>query len=215
MAHQQDKYMAKLFPQIVEFLGERAQELGQIPNERRQELTQLADFIRGQLEESGTAAVTCICTHNSRRSHLSQVWAKVAAEACGLNGLQTYSGGTEATAMNSRVVESLRRTGFQIEAENPNSDNPVYHVHYAVDSQPIVCFSKVYDRPPNPTANFCAVMNCSSADQACPIVPGCSLRLPIRYEDPKVSDNTPQESSIYDERSQQICREMLYAMRQV
>jgi len=55
-------------------------------------------------------------------------------------------------------------------------------------------------------------MTCTQADEACPVVMGCELRVPIRYEDPKVADDTPEESERYDERSGQICREMFYMM---
>ena len=120
--------------------------------------------------------------------------------------------------MNARVVDSLRRTGFEIEIDNACSEyptcaeNPLYLVRYSDEADPLRCFSKVHDRPPNPTSDYCAVMTCSSADDACPVVAGCDLRIPIRYEDPKVSDGTPAEAAVYDERSRQICREMLFAM---
>ncbi len=204
-----------LFPAITQFIEARKSEFRQIADSRKEELASLAEYVRGSLQDSGVAKLTFICTHNSRRSHLSQIWAKVTADACGLSGVQTFSGGTEATAMNPRVVDSLRRTGFLIDADDSNDENPLYRVKYSDDVGPLECFSKVYDQPPNPTAGYCAVMTCSSADDACPIVPGCKLRLPIRYEDPKVADDSPDESSVYDERSRQICREMLFSMLQV
>lgn len=197
---------------ISKFLEERRAEFAEIPAERKQQLTELSHFVRGNLSSAGEAKLTFICTHNSRRSHLSQIWAKVAADACGLVNVKTFSGGTEATAMNPRVVDSLRRSGFQIAATKTSSDNPVYAVRYSDQCEPLQCFSKVYHQAPNPSEGYCAIMTCSSADQACPIVPGCDLRAPIRYEDPKIADGTPQEASVYDERSRQICREMLYAM---
>ncbi len=204
-----------LFEDVALFLEERTKEFGQIPEARRNELTQLAGYVRGCLTTSGTAKITFICTHNSRRSHLSQIWAKVAADAYGLTGVQTFSGGTEATAMNPRVVDSLRRSGFTVQADDPQAVNPVYHVRYSDEAEPLRCFSKVFDQSPNPTTGYCAVMTCSSADNACPIVPGCDFRAPIRYEDPKVADGTPEESAIYDERSKQICREMLFVFSEV
>ena len=209
-----DSQLIEMSKEIDAFLKARAGEFDDIPDDRKEELSELGTYISNSLNASGSAKVTFICTHNSRRSHLSQIWAKVAADSCGLLGLQTFSGGTEATAMNPRVVDSLRRTGFQVETDSPSVGNPVYQVRYSSKSDPLVCFSKVYDQSPNPTSGYCAVMTCSSADDACPIVPGCELRLPIRYEDPKIADDTPQESATYDERSRQICREMLYAMKQ-
>ncbi len=198
------------FPAIAEFLAARRAEFDRIPAERRAELERLAEFVRSG--SSAGARLTFICTHNSRRSHLSQIWAKIAADSLGLTGVETFSGGTEATAMNPRVVASLRRTGLRIEAPDAAATNPRYAVTYSDTAPPLVCFSKVYDSPPNPTSGYAAIMTCSSADQACPIVPGCSLRLPIRYDDPKAADDSPDEAAVYDERSRQIAREMLYAM---
>ncbi|MCC9600432.1 protein-tyrosine-phosphatase [Stieleria sp. JC731] len=203
------------FTSIDQWITERASELDQIPSTRRQELSQLAGYIRKNLEANGTAKLTFICTHNSRRSHFSQIWAKVIADYCGHFGVQTFSGGTEATAMNERVVDSLRRSGFVIEADDVSVSNPIYRVSYSDQSVPLQCFSKVYDQTPNPQSGYAAVMTCSSADDACPIVPGCELRLPIRYEDPKVADGTEQEAAVYDERSKQISREMLAVMKAV
>ena len=54
-----------------------------------------------------------------------------------------------------------------------------------------------------------------AADAACPVVLGDALRVPIRYEDPKVADGTPQEAAVYDERCLQIATEMLYLFSRV
>ena len=53
-------------------------------------------------------------------------------------------------------------------------------------------------------------MTCSSADEACPIIPGADFRLTLTYRDPKESDGTPEESATYDERCAQIAREMFH-----
>lgn len=203
----------RLFPAVAEFLETRRGEFDRIPSARRAELETLADHVRGRSRDG--VRLTFICTHNSRRSHLSQIWAKIAADRLRVSNVETFSGGTEATAMNPRVVASLRRAGLRIEAPDEASSNPHYAVSYSDDVPPLICFSKVYDSPPNPTSGYAAIMTCSSADQACPIVPGCELRLPIRYEDPKIADDSPDEAAVYDERSAQIAREMLYAMSRV
>lgn len=204
-----------LYPELTRFLEARKTEFEIIPAARKKELSQLAEYIRASFQAADVARLTFICTHNSRRSHLSQIWAKVAADACGFTRLQTYSGGTEATALNPRVVASLTRTGFSVETDDPSLENPFYRVRYSDEAESLPCFSKVYDQAPNPTSDYCAIMTCSSADAACPFVPGCAQRLAIRYEDPKVADDTPEESLVYDERSRQICREMLFSMLQI
>jgi hypothetical protein len=73
----------------------------------------------------------------------------------------------------------------------------------------------VYNQPPNPKDNYIAVMTCSEADDACPIVVGASKRHTITHDDPKISDGTPLESTTYDQRSEQIATEMLYLMSEV
>lgn len=100
----------------------------------------------------------------------------------------------------------------EIVADDSASTNPRYSVYTSDSATPQVCFSKAYGDPPNPSKGYCAVMTCSQADDACPLVMGCDLRMPIRYEDPKVADDTELESQRYDERSAQICTEMLYMM---
>lgn len=130
--------------------------------------------------------------------------------------LECYSGGTHATAMHPNTIAALTRAGFQVNIESNSADyNPVYLVRYSTEHPPERCFSKVYNQPPNPIDNYIAVMTCSEADDACPIVVGASKRHAITYDDPKISDGTPLESTTYDQRSEQIATEMLYVMSEV
>jgi len=200
------------YPDLQRYLKNAASRFDEIPTDRKADLAKVADYIREQLSNTRYAKLTFICTHNSRRSHLSQIWAQVAADYFGLRGVETYSGGTEATAFNPRAVAAMQRCGLKIVAEDPHTANPLYSVFTSDSATPQVCFSKVYDAPPNPTKGYCAVMTCSQADEACPLVMGCDLRVPIRYEDPKVADDTEYEAQRYDERCAQICGEMLYMM---
>lgn len=203
------------YPELLRYLNQRAKEFDAIPTDRKADLAKVALYIRERLSKSEPAKLTFICTHNSRRSHLSQIWAQVAAEFYGLDGVETFSGGTEATAFNSRAVAAMQRCGLKIIAGDPASANPRYNVYTADSATPQVCFSKAYGEPPNPSQGYCAVMTCSQADDACPLVMGCDLRIPIRYEDPKVADDTEFEAQRYDERSTQICSEMLYMISMV
>lgn len=200
------------YPELRRYLTEATTRFVAIPSDRKAELAKVADYIRERWLKSEPAKLTFICTHNSRRSHLSQIWAQVAAEFYGLDSAETYSGGMEATAFNPRAVAAMQRCGLKIVAEDPTATNPRYSVYTSQSATPQICFSKVYDAPPNPSEGYCAVMTCSQADDACPLVIGCDLRVPIRYEDPKVADDTDYEVQRYDERSAQICSEMLYMM---
>ncbi|MEL7160862.1 MAG: DUF481 domain-containing protein [Bacteroidota bacterium] len=189
-----------LLPKLVTLVADLRAQADQIPTARRQQLAMLADYISGR--ETDPVRLNFICTHNSRRSHLGQIWAAVAAAYYGLERVQTFSGGTEATAFNPRAVAALERAGFRV--ENPGGENPHYRVHFAPDAPALVCFSKIYDDPVNPSDAFAAVMTCDHADANCPFIPGAELRLPLTYEDPKVADGTPAEAARYDERVQQI-----------
>jgi arsenate reductase len=203
---------SSFFPTLLQYLQQSTSRFDSIPSDRKSDLAKVADYIRERVAKLEPAKLTFICTHNSRRSHLSQIWAQVAAEYYGLVGVQTFSGGTEATAFNPRAVAAMQRCGLKIVADDPTSSNPRYSVYTSDASTPQVCFSKAYADPPNPSHGYCAVMTCSQADDACPLVMGCDLRMPIRYEDPKVADDTEFEAQRYDERSAQICSEMLYMM---
>jgi protein-tyrosine-phosphatase len=203
-----------LMPALQDYLEQRAAEFGEIPTGRKEQLQQVADFVREQVQAGKPARLTFICTHNSRRSHLAQLWAQTAAVHYGITGVETFSGGTEATAFNSRAVAALKRAGFEI-PDPPEGANPHYRVSFGKDADPLDCFSKVYSESPNPAADFCAVMTCSEADKKCPLVAGAARRMAIPYDDPKAFDGSPEEAAKYDERCRQIAREMLYVFSRV
>ncbi len=201
-----------LLPSVRQTLDALLAEGERIPDERKLALDILAAYIAGKRAQGGPVQLVFICTHNSRRSHISQIWAATAAAFYGLGDVRCFSGGTEATAFNPRAVAAMKRTGFLI--ENPGGSNPHYHVHFATGAPAVECFSKVYDDPANPRSDFAAVMTCSDADANCPFIPGAT-RIALTYEDPKAADDTPEEAARYDERVRQIGRELLWAMGRV
>ena len=188
-----------------------------IPEDRKVELRALAQWVTAQLAQSDSAELVFICTHNSRRSHLAQVWAQVGADVHGLDGVRTFSGGTESTACNPRTVAAMQRAGFEVSLHDQDhgEENPTYAVLPGPSSTAQLCFSKTYGDGANPDAGFAAVMTCSSADKGCPIVCGAAARFATPYVDPKVSDGTDQEAATYDARCAQIGGEMLWMMAQV
>ncbi|HUS85691.1 MAG TPA: hypothetical protein VMW76_00500 [Bacteroidales bacterium] len=187
-------------------------EFNLIDGTRKKELESLADYVGRSLQKKRRINLIFVCTHNSRRSQLAQVWFKVAAEYYGVRGIATFSGGTEVSEVNIRVIGSLERAGITIECLNPYQPNPVYNAVIGEGYEGLELFSKVYNDPANPDNNYCAVMVCSDADEACPNVPGADLRIAIPYTDPKYSDNSPAEADIYDTASRTIAREMFYAI---
>ncbi len=178
-----------------------------ISEDRKPILHSLIDYCQAQLDQSKSLHLNFICTHNSRRSQFSQVWAQVAASANEIQ-LSSYSGGIEVTACNPRTISSLERLGLRVKPEE--GENPHYQLSFSNDTSPITVFSKLYDDPINPKEDFAAIMTCSDADENCPFIPGASARIPLRYEDPKAFDDTPQEAAMYDERSLQIASELFY-----
>lgn len=202
-----------IFPTLKTYIDGLLKEADLIPTDRKAQLDQLAAYIRQKRAADEPVRLTFICTHNSRRSHISQIWASVAAAYYGLDQVSTFSGGTEATAFHPHAVAAMERAGFRV--EKPGGDNPRYRVFFAEDAAPVESFSKVYDDEPNPQKDFAAVMTCSQADENCPFIPGAGFRLSLPYDDPKEADGTAEEAATYDERVRQIGREMVYAMQQV
>lgn len=185
-----------------------------ITAERKETLQPLVDFIQTKVTNKKEIRLNLICTHNSRRSHLAQVWAQTASSYFNIKNVFCYSGGTEATAMFPMVAKTLENQGFKIKTIS-EGNNPVYTIKYAENEHPIIGFSKAYDDDFNPESEFVAIMTCSQADGGCPFIAGAEKRVPITFEDPKAFDNTPQQAEKYEERSLQIATEMLYVFSQI
>lgn len=203
-----------LYNKLAEKIKVLKNSFNTIPEERKKLLNEFSEYITNKLRDGKEVNLVFICTHNSRRSHISQIWAQTAAEYYGIPNIKCYSGGTEATAFNPLAVKSLQKAGFEIEKKD-DSDNPVYLVYYSNEGEPVECFSKVYSDKYNPQKDFAAIMTCSDADANCPVVFGAEARFPIHYEDPKEFDGTELEEEKYDERVEQIGREMLFAFSEM
>jgi arsenate reductase (thioredoxin) len=214
LAAHESRPPTNLLPALEPYVRQVASELDRLPEERRETLDRIAADIVARLQAGKSAPLTFICTHNSRRSHMSQIWAQTAAYYYGLDQVQAYSGGTEVTACNCRTITAMRRVGFSIQ-DATTGDNPLYLVHYANERPPIRAYSKLYNADENPTRDFIALMTCSSADRSCPEVRGALARHAIHYADPRLCDDTPTETTAYNERCREIAREMFYLMSEV
>jgi arsenate reductase len=201
-----------LFPEIENVI--KTIDIKNISNERKIILQPLIDFIQAKVSGQEEIRLNLICTHNSRRSHLSQVWAQTAAAYFNIKNVFCYSGGTEATALFPMAAQTLEKSGFKIKTISAGS-NPIYAIKYSENEHPIIGFSKTYDDDFNPQSEFAAILTCSQADGGCPFIAGAEKRIPITFEDPKAFDNTPQQAEKYQERSLQIASEMLYVFSQI
>src|SRR6056300_116728 len=191
-----------------------ALDLSTLPKDRKNILDLLVAFVQEKRTAQVPVKLHFICTHNSRRSHLSQIWAQAMAAYYNVPNVLSYSGGTEATALHPMVVKTLAKQGFEI---HPVSEgvNPVYSIHYSESGLALLGFSKTLDHAVNPSNGFVAIMTCDAADQDCPFIAGADQRIGLTYKDPKVSDGTPQQESVYLERSIQIATELKYVFSRI
>lgn len=206
------KKKVKLFDELKDVIANL--DVSTISEERKLVLQPLIHFIQNKVDLRKDVQLNFICTHNSRRSHLSQIWAQTMARYFRVRKVFCYSGGTEATAMYPMVVETLKKSGFKI-IKISDGNNPAHAIKIDERKYPIIAFSKIFDNPFNPQSDFAAVMTCSHADENCPFIPGAEKRIPITYEDPKAFDDTPQQEEKYLERSLQIATEMFYVFSSI
>jgi arsenate reductase (thioredoxin) len=186
----------------------------EIPAERKLLLEKISQYVAKKSVAVQPVNLVYICTHNSRRSHFGQVWARVAANYYSIKNINAFSGGTEATAFNLNAINALQKIGFDVKKTNQEK-NATYQVYFDDNEKPIVCFSKVYDDAQNPNKDFAAIMTCGEAEENCPFIPNVDLRIATTYEDPKEYDNTAMQDVKYDERCKQIALETLYVFSQV
>lgn len=205
-----ERAQIKLLPKLEAFVN--SLDFETITEERKKVLQSLIDYIQLKKNKGEEINLNFICTHNSRRSQFSQIWGKTAASYHGFE-INSFSGGVEVTAFNERAVDSIIRTGFEV--DKVGVGNPVYSVFYSAIEPAIKTFSKIFDDPANSVTSFATVMTCAHADESCPVIPGAEARLPVRYEDPKAFDDTPFEAEKYDERSRQIATELFYVFSNV
>ena len=185
-----------------------------ISEKRKTVLQPLIDFVQQKVSENKTIRLNFICTHNSRRSHLSQIWAQTIAHYFNLENIFCYSGGTQTTALFPMIAKTLQNSGFQI-SQLSSAQNPIYSIAYAENEHPVIGFSKKLDDDFNPKSEFAAIMTCSQADEGCPFVLGAEKRIAIPFEDPKAFDNTPHQSEMYHKRSIQIATELFYVFSEI
>jgi protein-tyrosine-phosphatase len=183
-----------IYPTILTYLKAVEKDFKKVSDKRKGALDKVAVYVKQKLKAENKASLVFVCTHNSRRSQMAQLWSYAAANYYGIVGVENFSGGTEATAFNYRAVKALTNAGF-VFTKKSESTNPNYEVKFSDE--------------------VAAIMTCSSADKNCPIVSGSDARISIPYEDPKEADGKPNEEAVYNERCRQIATEMMYIFSQV
>lgn len=198
---------------LSQLIARLESETDKITVSRKSDLEKLGEYISNQLNEHKNSKIIVICTHNSRRSHLGQIWLLAGAQYYGIKGLEAYSGGTEATAFNPRMVNALKSAGFEFKTKS-EGENPIYKVSFdGIQFLNNEFFSKKFEDTYNPSSQFIAVMVCDSADEACPFVPGAEHRISLPYLDPKRFDDTALQDEEYLKSVRELGREMLFVLR--
>lgn len=206
------KCTSHLFQEINKYIA--SLDVDSISANRKVMLEPMIDFIRNKSSANEDIRIQFICTHNSRRSHFTQIWAQTMASYFGINRIFSYSGGTECTSLFLKVAETIKNIGFDVNVISPGS-NPVYSINYTDNTHPVIGFSKTIDNHFNPTSAFLAVMTCSQADEACPFVAGAEQRISLPFDDPKIFDDTNQQDEKYNECSRQIATEMYFVFKSI
>ncbi len=159
----------------------------EITNERTFLLHKIAKKIVEEHRRNKKVYLNFICTHNSRRSQLGQVWSFYASQYFGLKTIFSFSGGTEVTAFHKNTLRTLQKVGFTFHVTDFSHQNPTYLISFEGSKESILGFSKTFDDKHNQQP-FIAVTTCNSADTNCPYIPSAVYRFHLPFVDPKNSD---------------------------
>ncbi|MBI2259589.1 MAG: protein-tyrosine-phosphatase [Flavobacteriia bacterium] len=182
-------------------------------DDRKVKLDTITDFIIKNQQQPLPSQLIFVCTHNSRRSHLSQIWFQIVAEYFSIQNVYSFSAGTEVTALHLNVIKLLENEHFKISIEFQKK-NPKVEIDYG-GQQKIISFSKTINDVSLPKSNFSCVMTCTDAEKNCPFIPEADFRFSLPYEDPKAFDNTPQVERAYKKTSDNILTEMMYLFSKI
>ena len=181
--------------------------------DRKKVLHQIAKEITNEYIHKKEVNLNFICTHNSRRSQLGQVWSFFAATYFKLN-IHAYSGGTEVTAFHRNTVKTLQSVGFKFDLKDFSHKNPTYLISFKNCKKSILGFSKTFDDAQNKQP-FIAITTCNNADENCPFIPSASHRFHLPFKDPKHSDNSQKQDETYLETNKQIAAEIFFIFSEV
>jgi arsenate reductase len=153
-----------------------------------------------------------VCTHNSRRSQIAQVWAAFLSDLFHLD-LTHFSAGTEATACSTEMLKALKRAGFNVFKDDESPD--IYHIGWRGEETQMDVYSKAIQDIRLHDAGLVAIMVCDDAQEQCPVVPHALDRFALTYVDPGTSDDTDVSTSAYDLACRMIGNELLYLFSKV
>ncbi|MCS6916668.1 MAG: hypothetical protein RMK52_06105 [Chitinophagales bacterium] len=203
-----------LYPALQQYVAARLKELNSLPQQRTDLLQPIADYLKQQQLHRRKLQLLFACTHNARRSMLSQLWAQTAASVMGIKNFRSFSAGTQATALHPNTVAAMQRAGFKV-STTMDGHNPIYNASYSPTAPSLLLYSKTVEKGFLPQGHFAAVLTCSQEAESCPVIPGADACFPLTYTDPGSADNTPQADEAYDAVSRQIAVEMLWLFQRL
>lgn len=174
--------------------------------DRKELLLQIAEAIAKEYTKNEVVNLNFICTHNSRRSQISQVWAFLAANYYKLN-INSFSGGTEVTSFHRNTVKTLQKAGFNFQLEDFSHQNPKYNISYSDSRNSLLGFSKLYDDVVNKEP-FIAITTCNNADENCPFIASASHLYHLPFVDPKSADGSSHQEAAYQAVNEKIATEV-------
>lgn len=202
-----------MFPEIELMISKLVLNFNSISSARKLQLDELACHLKLALSSSNKLNLLFVCTHNSRRSHMGQLWGRLAANYYKVENANSFSAGTEVTELNSNVIDMLQNNGFMVSTIQ-NVLNSAYVIEFGVN-QSLTCFSKLIDHEANPRRDFFALMMCTEAEANCPFVAGAIHRFGLPFDDPKAYDNTLKVSDAYLSTFEEIGVQILYLFNQI
>ena len=184
-----------------------------LDEDRIKVLLEISKKITEEYTKNKVVNLNFICTHNSRRSQLGQVWTFYAANYFNLN-IHAFSGGTEVTAFYKNTVKTLQSVGFEFTVVDFSHENPKYAITFKESENSILGFSKRFDDETNKSP-FIAITTCNNADKNCPFIPAALERFHLPFVDPKFSDETSAEEETYLQTSREIASEIYFIFFEV
>ncbi|WP_299669027.1 hypothetical protein [uncultured Polaribacter sp.] len=200
--------MLKTAPISTENFFKQSLKKVKLSEDRKQLLNTISEKVAAAYTKHGIVNLNFICTHNSRRSQLGQVWAFYAAHFFNLH-INSFSGGTEVTAFYRNTVKTLQKVGFDFQLADFSHQNPKYLISFKGSKKTILGFSKRFDNIENCTP-FIAITTCNNADKNCPFIPTALERFHLPFEDPKTSDGTSEQTATYLKTNLQIAAEVYF-----
>jgi arsenate reductase len=205
----------RLYPRLKDYIVSAEKEFEKIPGERQEILKNLGEYIVDTESKYNETQLLFVCHENARRSQFAQIWAQTAAHYYRLKNIKTYSGGIHETAINYRILESLKRAGFNVTAGEAYSENPVYLVSPGRRYDDMFIFSKRFDYWNNPNDRYATILCSRDLAGKDFDFPGTEKVLSLHYENIDIFDNSPGGGLKNDEICRTFAREMLYLMDHV